>query len=677
MRRRDLPYLALLWGFGLFVYLPGLAHPSLWGWDEAIHAAVARGVYDRFFTPHILVEPFYPMSANEWVNAGVWLHKPPLPFWLGATLMHLFGVSPLGLRLTAALGMLLAGAALFLLLRTVVARPWALLFSGALLALPCAWRMVQGYQFGDVTDTTLAGAVAVSMLLLLRAIETKSDRLAAWTGVAVALGFLCKSALALTPLGVAVVLALSAALGLSDGPRPRQLAFLLLPFFALALPWEIVCAIRWPALNRIETMHTFGHLSGVSVENWIRPVDAIFNEVAEAELSPLPLALPVVAGLWLGIRALRRRETPVLLVALWLWADWSVLTFAKVKVPGVAWSAVPALFFALALAFRDAWRRPALALPLLGTLASPWIAHAWPLIARVREHLPAALVETRSRPGLAEGLAIALAALALGLLIRALGRFGTPARVLFGAAALAGGLWLVVLDVPRAQAKNAAELETQSLYDYSREVGLAIDRAAPKKSVIFLAANRDPPSSFGVQELIFWSGRMVYRRPPDLGAARAHGYEPLLVSPRAEPYRELPGVPAIAWARAYDLGRPSPPPPLPLGMTPLGATSGTTTVIGYAGAKADAHHGRWAFYLHPSGQPGRIPIVFHTRHGDERSAIDPNDSLLGAGALAAAPWFVAPVIGPPPDEVTSIEVLPAPPAAPPPVFRPHWLPLRR
>ncbi len=679
MKRHDLPFLALLLGFGLVVYLPGLAHPSLWNWDESIHEAVARGVYDSFLTPHVLVEPFYPMSANEWVNAGVWLHKPPLPFWIGATLMHLFGISPLGLRLTACAGMLLAAAALFLLTRSQLSRPWALLFSGAFLALPCAWRMVQGYQFGDVTDTTLVGFVSLAMLLVLRATESRSNRLAALAGVAVGLGFLCKSALALSPLGVAFALALLGAAGLCEGPRFRQLAFMVAPILALALPWEIYCAVRWPALNRIETLHTFGHLSGVSVENWIRPVDAIFNEVHETELSPLPLALPIVAGVWLAIRALRRRETPVVLAALWLWADWIVLTAAKVKVPGVAWSAVPAIFFALALAFRDAWRRPALALPLLGALASPALARAFPALSRLRMRLPDALLETRTRPGLGEGLAAAGIALALGLVIVALGRLGSPLRWLAGAAAGAAALWLVLLDVPRAQAKDRAGLEIQSLYDYAREVGLAIDRGSPKKSVVFLGAQRDPPGSFGVQELVFWSGRMVYRRPPDLEAARAHGYEPLLVSPRAEPFREVAGVPATAWARAYDLADPAPPPPLPLGVTPLGARSGPTTVLGYAASPADATHGRWAFYLHADGYPAPVPIVFHTRHGDERAQLEPGDSLVSPSQLAGANWFVAPLIGPPPGEVTSLELLPPPPALPaqPAALRPPWFPIRR
>ena len=41
---------------------------------------------------------------------------------------------------------------------------------------------------------------------------------------------------------------------------------------------------------------------------WKRPIDAVFNEINRSMFGPLPHAVPLLAGVWLAIRAVRRRE---------------------------------------------------------------------------------------------------------------------------------------------------------------------------------------------------------------------------------------------------------------------------------------------------------------------------------------------------------------------------------
>ncbi|HUB09798.1 MAG TPA: glycosyltransferase family 39 protein [Myxococcales bacterium] len=661
MRRADLPWIGLLAIWGLWIYWPGLDHPSLWNWDESIHMAVARGVYATFFTPHVYAHHLYPGYAfNDWVNGEIWIHKPVLPFWLGAAVMHLIGITPLGLRLASLAGMVLAGACLYLLLRSLAPRAWAAAVSAAFMGLPFAWKMVQGYQFGDVTDCTLVGFVVLAFWLLLRTIETDSPWLAAAAGAVTGLGFLCKSALALTPLGAAIAMAVLGSRGFCQGLRWRRLVPFLGAFLLLALPWEIVCAIRWPALNKVEVLHTFGHLTGKSVENWIRPWDALFNEIDEAELAPWPLVLPLVAAGWLAIRAVRRREPVAVLVTLWIGAEWLVLTLARVKVPAIAWTVVPAVCLALGVAVLDAFGRPALAVALVGALGAPRIAQALPSLGRARFHLPHFFFETRSRPGLVAGVLIVLACLGMGLLLQALRRRMPRASLggslLLGAAGLALASWLLFVRTPEARAEAGAALEVQSLMGYERDVGLALGRATPEKSVVFLGTDREPPSGFAVQNLLFWSGRTTYRRAPDPTTAHRLGYHPYLVSPVAQPFREVPGVPASSWLRAYDLDAPAPPPPLPPGLSPLGVWAGDMQVLGFAAAPGDRSHGRYAFYLHAEGAPGRLSILFRTRKGVEAATLDPGESLASVYSLSGKPWFIVPLLGPPPEQLLSVEV---------------------
>ena len=236
-----------------------------------------------------------------------------------------------------------------------------------------------------------------------------------------------------------------------------------------------------------------------------------------------------------------------------------MLTLARVKVPAVAWTVVPAVFFALGLAVADAFRRPALAGALIGALSVPSVVAHWPALARLKIHLPAAFPETRTRAGLLEGLVVVAICLASGALVQMarplFPRIAGAGAWLFSLTALALVLLLVVVDLPKAQAKAVRDSELQSLMGYEKESGLALDRedSQEERGLPGLRAR----TALGVRRAghDFWSGRMSYRHAPDPATAHREGYHPYLVSPGAQPFREVPGVPASSWLRAYDSGR--------------------------------------------------------------------------------------------------------------------------
>jgi 4-amino-4-deoxy-L-arabinose transferase-like glycosyltransferase len=68
-----------------------LGYPRLVDWDEAIYAQVAREMVNsgNWLTPHL--------------NGQLWFEKPPLLFWITATLFKLFSVNELWARATSAL----------------------------------------------------------------------------------------------------------------------------------------------------------------------------------------------------------------------------------------------------------------------------------------------------------------------------------------------------------------------------------------------------------------------------------------------------------------------------------------------------------------------------------------------------------------------------------------------
>jgi hypothetical protein len=121
----------------------------------------------------------------------------------------------------------------------------------------------------------------------------------------------------------------------------------------------------------------------------------------------------------------------------------------------------------------------------------------------------------------------------------------------------------------------------------------------------------------------------------------------------------VPGVPAHAWLRAYDLERPAAAPPLPEGAIPEPRKHlGDVEILGSASGPIDRRHDRYVFFARAAGAPGAVRVVFHTTRGDVEKRIEPEHSLTSRHRLRGVPWFILPAVGPPRSQVTSISVHP-------------------
>lgn len=648
---------------GLLTLLPGLDHPGIHNWDEAIHLVVSRGLMDTPLRPHVYAEPFHGPAIDDWINGGLWLHKPLGSMWFAALCMRLVGVGTGAARFGSVLGMLSAALGVFFLMRSAAGRFWSTLAACALLALPFTYELTQGFMFGDLTDTTLAGCLALAMVLLVTSIRRDSLPLAALAGIAVGLGYLCKSTLALTPVGVAGVLTAGRLLGLTPGPRPRQLALLLACAAVVALPWSLYAQRAYPELWGIESHVTRSHLfldearRNPSIVMWIRPLDAIFNEIHMRTLEPLPVALPLLAGLWLLYRALRTRELELLAVALWLWPTWLVLSLAAAKVPATSWGAVTAVFCALALLLRDSFRRPVLAAAVVGALSTPFLLPRLAFLEPLRARLPAALAETRSNEyGLFEGLCLTLA---LALVAGTLLLIPRIRRYLSLGLGLACGAFALYFLVPRTvlahQKMRAARLDVGERTS-TKEAGLAAAKLLPEKAIVWMNIQKDAPEQFEQHNFMFWSGRMAFKGSPRLDWGQTQGYRHYLASPAAEPFAPLE-VPAGSALRLYDLSTPAPLPDLPPGAQRLDVETVNVRVKGVAFVRTGQTRDRWAFFVAPRGVPATLSVTFHLKGGSRQTMLlTPEAALRNRATLKDAAWFIIPVLGPRADEVEKLEL---------------------
>ncbi|RYE17321.1 MAG: hypothetical protein EOP51_24120 [Sphingobacteriales bacterium] len=90
-------WLLVLAGFILRFYCS--ADQFLHPWDERYHALVAKNFMTHWWVPTLYDNPILGYNNASWAVSHIWLHKQPLPMWLMAISMKLFGVNEMAMRL--------------------------------------------------------------------------------------------------------------------------------------------------------------------------------------------------------------------------------------------------------------------------------------------------------------------------------------------------------------------------------------------------------------------------------------------------------------------------------------------------------------------------------------------------------------------------------------------------
>jgi 4-amino-4-deoxy-L-arabinose transferase-like glycosyltransferase len=229
---RSLAFLLLLWAA---IYAAAVRTPPLLDDADATHSEAAQAMLRThdFVILHVDGVPY--------------LEKAPLPYWITALSLHTFGDSALAVHLPLALTVL----GLALLGWQWARRAWIEQAERAgLLAGLAVLTSFGVFLFTRVfiPDALLALLLALTLYLFLRAMESscrtpKLHAYAAWAALAAAV--LTKGLVALVFVGGAAILYLLLTRDFTRLYRLRLGSGLLL-FLALAAPWHVLAALRYP-----------------------------------------------------------------------------------------------------------------------------------------------------------------------------------------------------------------------------------------------------------------------------------------------------------------------------------------------------------------------------------------------------------------------------------------------
>ena len=339
---------------GLALRLFAGADQYLHTWDEKFHALVAKNLLEHPLRPTLIDNPVLPYDHRAWYSNHIWLHKPPLPLWLMAGSIGLFGATDWAVRLPSLLLSLLAIFVTFRMGKALFDTRVGLLAAFLHAVNGKLIELAAGRDSSDHVETCHVVMFQLAMWWVVRNWQQRDHRSALLAGVFTGLAFLSKW----TPAAFIPLIWFLGALWQQQPFRELLRHGLLLGVFALivGVPWVGYIAVYYPEESRslwegvLRAQHDIVETHGGPWYFYLDRMRILFGEL---------VYLPLLAGLLVLYRAPHRKGLFVL--ALWIAVPLLAFSAASTKRDTYLLVTAPAFFlltaWAIRLLLRFRWRQ--------------------------------------------------------------------------------------------------------------------------------------------------------------------------------------------------------------------------------------------------------------------------------------------------------------------------------
>lgn len=307
-------------------------------WDERYHALVAKNLSKHPFYPTLYNNPILPYDYKMWVGNHIWLHKQPLPLWLMAGSIKIFGVNEIAVRLPSIL-LSTIGIVLTFKIGTYFFDKRVGLFSAFLFSVNgLIIELTAGRVATDHIDITFMFFILLAVFLTTLFIERKTFLFSLLIGVVIGAAVLSKwlTGLIVLPIWLFIVLDSKS---FNIKTIITHFALILFTIVAVALPWQLYIFKEFPLEAAYESTFNLRHFTEVieersgSVFYFIDGIRINFGDL---------LYLPLLWFLWKVSK--RPWNLKQLALLTWFLVPLLIFSFAKTKMQAYLLFTAPALF---------------------------------------------------------------------------------------------------------------------------------------------------------------------------------------------------------------------------------------------------------------------------------------------------------------------------------------------
>ena len=336
--------LLLILGGGLILLIFAAFDGYLNIWDEQFHALVAKNFILHPLKPTLYDKPVLAYDFANFTSNHIWLSKPPIPLWIMAFSIFLFGENELAVRLPSIIFALSSVCLTYWIASNFSTKKTALIaaFLHAINGLMIA--VAAGRISSDHVETAFLFFVELSIVLAILSFQKQANKYwyILFCGLCIGTAILCKLMPALLVVGLWVVLYLIF--------KPFRIREFLLDFFILILS---VCLL--PLCWFLYIQHQFPKEAALFFQSLYEPLQ---QTIHNHEGSPFFYfeAIRIVFGeliylpiIWLIYTIYKNKKIDVnLFVFLWIVIPFIVFSLSKTKRETYLLISAPAYFIVTA-----------------------------------------------------------------------------------------------------------------------------------------------------------------------------------------------------------------------------------------------------------------------------------------------------------------------------------------
>ena len=317
----------------------------LHSWDERYHALVAKNFLKHPFLPTLYNNPILPYDYKIWIGNHIWLHKQPLPIWLIAGSMKIFGINEIALRLPSiimsSIGIYLTFKIGHYFFNKKVGVFSAFLFSVNGLII----ELTAGRVATDHVDIAFMFFILLAIFLTTQFIERKYMLYTVLIGVSIGGALLTKWLTGLIVLPIWLLLVWDSK-KFNTKIIITHFALVLFTVAIVALPWQVYIFKHFPLEAVYESEFNLRHFTEVIEER----SGSVFYFIDKIRINYGELIyLPILLLIWRVFK--KTRSLKQLALCVWIFVPLIIFSLAKTKMQGYLLFTAPALFIITAVFF--------------------------------------------------------------------------------------------------------------------------------------------------------------------------------------------------------------------------------------------------------------------------------------------------------------------------------------
>ncbi len=257
--------------------------PFLHTYDEQFHALVAKHFMDNPLKPCLYENPVLPYDFKNWSGNHIWLSKQPLPLWMMAFSMKIFGIAAWSARFPSLIISLLSIVLTYKIGKMMYGEKVGLLAAffhgihGTLI------EMAGGRVSSDHVDILFLFCFELGLFFTIKHVKTSGKYFPALIGVAIGMAFLCKWIASF--FMVFIWLSIMLGKGLPIRKILSEFVIIIATASFMILPWQVFIYQNYPVEASWMFREIFapvgktiqGHEGGILY--YINAIRIIFSEV--------------------------------------------------------------------------------------------------------------------------------------------------------------------------------------------------------------------------------------------------------------------------------------------------------------------------------------------------------------------------------------------------------------